>query len=472
MAIRTGSQYLAALQDGREVWLAGQKVEVTSDSRLAPFAQAVATTYDLQHDPAHRELLTVPSPTSGEPVSRAFQLPRSTQDLVWQRQMFELLERRCGGVLGRFPQYMGAVLLGLYNARGLVAQASPEFAENISRYLEHCREKDLYLTFGFTDPPRNRGLPSSALEYLHVVEHRPDGIVIRGAKAVATAAPFADEYLGLTAPRPDLAPENVLYFGIPVATKGLKFVCRESFTHPCRADHPLSALYDEIDAWAIFDDVFVPRERIFFLDRVELNEPIFRQTPSAWGYYFGLIRLAVKAEALAGICFAVTDYLGTRGTPRVQELLADVVTHLEGLRSFIRAAEQDPVISQEGLALPNPLPIQLGRVLSLDQHPRILEVVRELCGSGLLMAPGEAELGQPEIGPLLQRFLAGDDPGAGDRFKMLKLAWEYTADSFGSRQLLFEQHNAGTLATNKARLLSSYDPTPVVRLAKQLAGID
>lgn len=468
MSIRSGAQYLEALHDGREVWLAGEQVDVASQPKLAPFAREVAATYDLQ---SGNPLLTVPSPANGEPVSRAFQLPRSSDDLARQREMFELLERRCGGVLGRFPQYMGSALLGLYSQRDVLAQSSPEHADNLERYIEHCREHDLYLTFGFTDPPRDRRLPASIIEYLHVVQRRPDGIVVRGAKAVATAAPYADEYLCLTAPRPDLTPEHILYFAVPIASPGLRIVCRESYTEACASDHPLSSAFDEIDAWAVFEDVFVPRERIFFLDRVDLNEGLFRQTPAAWGYFFGLVRLAIKTEVMAGICYAVTDYLGTRDTPRAQELLADVTTALETLRALIYAAERDPVFTPDGLAQPRPLFVQLGRVSSLEQHPRVLEAVRELCSSSLLMAPGSDELDSP-IGASLERFLAGDDPRARERFRMMKLAWEYTGSAFASRQLLFEQHNAGTLATNKTRLVGSYDSSPLVALARQLAGIE
>ncbi|HLG71598.1 MAG TPA: 4-hydroxyphenylacetate 3-hydroxylase N-terminal domain-containing protein [Chloroflexota bacterium] len=466
MAIRRGAEFLAGLNDGREVWLGGERVAVLDDERLAPFAHALADIFELQDDPEQRDLLTVPSPATGQPVSRAWHMPRCAEDLVQARQMFELLERRCGGVLGRFPQYMGAVLLGLYNVRQLIANVNPEWAENVERYFAFCRDTDRYLTFGFTDPPRDRGLPASSMEYLHVVERRSDGVVVRGAKAVATAGPYADEYLGLTAIRPELEPQHILYFGIPTNTEGLKFVCRESLTQPCRADHQLSAIYDEIDSWAIFEDVFIPKERIFLLDHVDLSAEVFRQTPSAWGYYFGLIRLAVKAEALAGIAFAVTDYLGTRSAPRSQELLAEVVVHLESLRSFIQAAEREPVISTAGLALPNPLPVQLGRITSLEQHPRVIDGVRELCGSSILMAPSATDLAAV---PALRAFVAGADPRAEERFRMLKLAWDYTTDAFGARQLLFEQHNAGTLPTNKARLLAGYDPAPLVELATRLA---
>jgi 4-hydroxyphenylacetate 3-monooxygenase len=472
MGIRTGAEYLAGLRDGREVWLDGKRVpDVTADVQLAPYAQALAGIFDLQHEPDHRQLLTFESPSSGDLVSLAYQLPRSAEDLTRKRLMFELLERRCGGVLGRHPQYVAVAVLGLYSIRHLCAKVNPAFASNIERYLERCRECDLSITFGFTDPPRDRALDASAMEYLKVVERRPDGIVVRGAKAVATAAPYADEYLGLTAPRPDLRPDEILYFAIPVATTGLKFICRESFAHASRADHALSAVYDEMDAWAVFEDVFIPNERVFFVDRVDMNADIFRQIPAAWGYYFGNIRVTVKTEALAGICFAITDYLGTRHAPHVESLLADVVAHLETLRSLVRAAEQEPVFTAEGLAMPNPLQVMLGRMLTLEQHQRMLDITRELCGSSILMAPGEAELENPEIGPALRRYIGGCDQRALDRFKMMRLAWDYTSDSFAARQLLFEMYNASTLASNKARLLATYDPAKLVSLAKELAGI-
>lgn len=473
MSLRTGEQYLASFRELREVWLAGEKIQdMPSHPQLGPFAHTLARLYDLQHTPAHQDLLTVESPTSGTRVSRAYQLPRSTDDLVLQRGMFELLQRRCGGVLGRFPQYMASVLLGLYSVRHRFDQMCPEYAGNAERFVAHCRENDLCLTFGFTDPPRDRTLPASAMEYLKVVKRDQDGIVIRGAKAVATLAPYADEYLGLTAPRPDLAPENVIYFAVPTGTDGLKIVCRESFTRPSREDHPLSAAYDEMDAWIIFDDVFVPRERIFMIERLDQNDAVFRQIPSTWGYYYGLVRAAIKAEAVVGLCFAISEALGTRKAPPTEALLAEVVAHLASLRTFITAAEKNLVFNAEGLAIPNPTQVLLGRIHSLEQHSRLLDVLRAVCGSSILMAPGQAELEETEIGTLVRRFIGGANPHAFERFKLMKLAWDYTSDSFGTRQMLFEMYNAGTLATNRARLLSTYDATPHIELARQLAGVD
>jgi aromatic ring hydroxylase len=121
--------------------------------------------------------------------------------------------------------------------------------------------------------------------------------------------------------------------------------------------------------------------------------------------------------------------------------------------------------------LPNPTTALAGRICAIERLPHILQIIRELCGSGLLMAPGQADLDSPEIGPHLRRFFAGQDKWGPEFFRLLKLAWEYACDSFGSRQLLFEMYNVSSLATNKQRLASAYETSPFVALAKELAGI-
>jgi len=103
MPIRRGEEYLESLRDGRRVWLMGQRVEdVTTHPALAGCARSVAAVYDLQHDPAHQDLLTMPSPTTGQPVSLSYLLPQSVDDLARQRRMYEFLVRRAGGVAARF----------------------------------------------------------------------------------------------------------------------------------------------------------------------------------------------------------------------------------------------------------------------------------------------------------------------------------------------------------------------------------
>jgi len=200
MPIRRGEQFLESLRDGRQVWLRGEKVDdVTTHPALAGFAKSLAEIYDLQHDPAHQEQLTMKSPSTGEVVSLGYLLPRSTEDLIRVRHMTEFLQRRCGGVAARLPHYMATMLVALYDLREILGQEDPAFASNIVQFFEYCRENDLCLTVAFGDPQRPQNRPSTDFEFLKVVERRPDGIIIKGCKPVATLAPYANEFLGLAA---------------------------------------------------------------------------------------------------------------------------------------------------------------------------------------------------------------------------------------------------------------------------------
>jgi aromatic ring hydroxylase len=476
MPIRRGKEYLKSLQDGRRLWLMGQEVEdITTHPALAGCARSVAAVYDLQHEPAHQELLTMPSPTTGQPVSLAYLLPHSVDELAHQRRMYEFLVRRTGGVAARLPQHLATVVIGLYDVRDLLGQADPAFTAHVARYVEYCREHDLSIATIFTDPLRHRSHPTTAQEHLRVVERRPDGLIVRGARGVGTQAPYANELLCLTSPRPNLDAEEVVFFATPANANGIHLVCRQPLTPPNPEDHPLSPYWDEMDAIVVFDDVFIPWERVFYLRGARPADLAFEaqvfQGAIGLGPWYVLVRMAVKAEVLLGLCAAITDTLGTANQPLVQMALADAMVYFETLRALIQAAESNPVLSPSGLALPDPTRALAARICAIERYPQLLQTIRELCGSGLLMAPGQADLYQPEIGPHLQRYVMGKDRGGPEYFRLLKLAWEYACDAFGGRQLLFEMYNVSSLATNKQRLASTYDTSPLVDLAKEIAGL-
>jgi aromatic ring hydroxylase len=436
----------------------------------------VAAVYDLQHDPAYHDLVTMPSPDSGQPVSLAYLLPQSVEDLTRQRRMYEFLVRRAGGVAARLPQHLATVVSGLYDVRNLLGTADPAFTGHVADYFAYCREHDLSIATIFSAPLHHRHHPVASQEPLRVVARRPDGIIVRGAKGVGTQTPYANELFCLTAPRPNLTPEESVYFATPANARGVHIVCREPLASPNPADHPVSPAWDEMDAIVVFDDVFIPWERVFYLRPSPAADMAFEtrllQGAIGLGPWYVLVRMAVKAEVLLGLCAAITDSLGTATQPTVQLALADAIVYLESLRAFVHTAETHPVRSPSGLTLPNPMTALAGRVFSIERYPHILQLVRELCGSGLLMAPGQADLHHPEIGPHLHRYVVGQDAAGPERFRLLKLAWEYACDSFGARQLLHEMYNVGSLTTNKQRLASTYDTHAYITLARELAAVD
>jgi len=454
----------------------GQRVEdVTAHPALAGCARSVAAVYELQHDPAYRDLLTMSSPATGEPVSLAYLPPRSVDDLARQRRMYECLVRRAGGVAGRLPQHLATVAIGLYDVRDLLGKEDPRFAEHISRFFEECRDGDRSIATIFNDPFHHRNHPVSKQELLRVVARRADGVVVRGAKGVGTQAPYANELFCMTAPRPDITPEEGVYFATPVNAQGIHVICREPLASANPADHPVSPSWDEMDAIVVFDDVFIPWERVFYLRNTPATDLAFEtqvfQGAIGLGPWYVLVRMAVKAEVLLGICAAIAESLGSAAQPLVQAALADAMVYLETLRAFIQAAEASPVSTPSGLTVPNPTMALAARTFAIERHPHVLQSIREICGPGLLMAPGQADLLHPEIGRHLHRYVVAQDAAAPERFRLLKLAWEYACDSYASRQLLFEMYNVGSVATNKQRLASLYDTRSCVALARELAGL-
>jgi 4-hydroxyphenylacetate 3-monooxygenase len=230
-----------------------------------------------------------------------------------------------------------------------------------------------------------------------------------------------------------------------------------------------------MDAKVVFDNGFRPWDRVFYLRQSDPEDPSLYarlfQGAMGIGPWYVLVRMAVKAEVLLGICAAMAEYLGTSKQPHVQLALADAIVYLETMRAFIHDAETNPVRSQSGLTLPNWMPAQAARIFGIERYPQMLQMIRELCGSGILMSPNQTDMNNPEIGQQIRRYFVGENEPTQECFRMLKLAWEYACDSFGSRQLLFEMFNVASLATNKQRLVSAYDLSPYIRLAKDLAGI-
>ncbi|HXG35855.1 MAG TPA: 4-hydroxyphenylacetate 3-hydroxylase N-terminal domain-containing protein [Dehalococcoidia bacterium] len=476
-AIRRGEEYLASLRDGRLVWFEGEWVaDVTSHPGLSEFAHTLAEFYDLHHDPELMPLLTMKSPTSGNLISASYLLPRSSEDLARRRQNVEFWARRCGGTAARLPDHMAFINNGIYDARKLVERVNPEYAENMVRWYEMVRENDLFQATCFSDPPRDRLRPAGDPELPKVVQRTENGIVVRGVKSVSTIGVVANELFCLNTARQKIPPEETIFFAIPLNTPGLRIVCRNRVTPDNPEEHPLAPFWDEMDATMIFDDVFVPRERIFYAPEEEPDDPnfavrLFSNTLN-WALWGTLTRTTVKTETLLGIVAALTDYLGTSKQMPVQLAIADMVVYVEALRALIVAAERQPWTTPSGFLAPNASLVTVGRTMITERHSQILESVRELAGSGLLMSPNQADLANPRIGPLLRQFFVGRDERAEERFRMQKLAWDYVADSFGGRQLVFEIYNSRGTIDNKLSLLQGYDLRPHIEQAKKLAGIE
>ena len=460
MGIRTGAEYQERLHDGRTVYVNGQRVkDVTAYPPFRRIIGTLAALYDLQHEPAHRSLLTYNSPKTGDLVSLSFLQTRTAEDVTRRMRAEEFRAEATFGLMGRLPDFMNALVTDAAVAASFIAQREPRFGENIVRYYEECREQDRCLTHTLVDPqmdrskgPAQQADPEAAL---HRVRETDRGIIVRGARMLSTLAPFSDEiWVGPFYPRRPGDESYALCFAVPMDTPGLKFICREPYdAGRSRFDRPVSSQFDEEDALAIFDDVLVPWERVFINGDIDASNSML-----VHGHGYALlqatIRGVVKLRFLAGLACHVAEAIGRTPAPHVEAQLGELIAKVELGNGLLRAAAEEIAGTRnEGLSL-RTLAAALW-VFIPEAQMRAAEIIRQLSGSGLIMTPTEQDFSNPDIAPYLDKYLQGKNVSARQRVQLFKLAWDLLGEQFGGRQLQYEWFYAGDPIFTRSRFYHS-----------------
>lgn len=482
MAVRNGAEYLRGLQDGRDVWLGGEQVkDVAAHPGLRSAARSVARLYDLQCDPRWRDRLTFPSPDTGDPVALSYLVPQTPEDLLRRRRAFETVAYATGGWMGRSPDYVNVQVTACAMAPEYFAAVDPRCGENVVRYHAYAREQDLCLTHTLISPQVNRAAANAELAdpyiALGVVRETHAGLVVRGARMLATLAPFTDELLVLPGNPLTPAPGEERYAlacAIPVATPGLRFVCRETFDlERPRYDHPLASRFEEMDAMAIFRDVLVPWERVFLYGNVEKFNRFFPET-ALWRQYMHQVAVkdVVKCEFLLGVACLMVETIGADQFPHVQAKLGELVDTVEVVRALLRAAEADATPGPGRGLYPAAEPLATLRDLFPRLYPRATEIIQLLGAAGLMANPAEADFHGP-VGEEIGKYYQGRDTTPADRVALFRLAWDATLSSFGARQVLYERFFNGDPERLHMARYRAYDRARAVGLVRSfLAGRD
>ncbi len=454
MPARTGRQFLAGLRDGREVWVGAERVkDVVDHPAFAGAARAMAGMFDLQH--AAPDACLMPDPESGEPINLSHLIPRSRADLERRHVCLERQAEHTVGLMGRTPDYLNVTFAGFAGRADEWAAAGNERgAAHLVAYQREMARRDLALTHTIIHPTvdKSRGeapLPGDDVA-LHKVEDTRHGILVRGARILATLAPFSDEiavYPGH--PLPPGADAYALAFSIPMETPGLKFLCRDSASAPTNTfDHPLSSRFDEQDAFVIFDDVEVPRERVFIDANLAVYNSVMRT-----GWYPNImqqtcIRAQTKLEFTWGVAVRMAEAIGAAGPPNAQ-LLGEIWSYAELTRAAIRAAEQDAYEYGNGVWFPAGPPLSALRPLLPLWFPRVNEILRLIGSHNLLAAPTAAQLADPTLRPLIDRYLRGAGELAAERrIRVFRLAWDLAGSALAGRNEQYERFYLASSARN------------------------
>jgi aromatic ring hydroxylase len=481
----TGKRYFESLRDGREVWIDGERVaDVTAHPAFKPMVGELARVYDLQNSPEYRDEMTFVDPGSGVRTSVSWLLPRSAADLARKRRNSELWNQFTWGQLGRSPDILAPYIISalhLKDAFGAVHHPKCDFGENLENYYAHCMRNDLFLTHALGDPqvdrseqPQNerRQMREDEEVSLHVVEETPKGVIVTGGKQLSTAAPHSNEcYVSLSATfarRSD--PKCVLAFAIPTNTPGLKILAREPVSRWFGSwGHPFQML-DEQDCMLFFDRVLVPWDRLFMLYDPTPMVMLLGAAGGSVNFNFlgwaNLCRVETRMRLMTAVATMVAEAIGVIQYREVAAKLGEMVTYCEVWRHAMEGVEHTAGPTPSGQWTLGPargLHIWFAQISG-----RMVELMREICGSGIIMQPSENDLANPEIRRFLDRYMRGRDVDVEYKSRLFRLAHDLAASSFGMRQDVYEYWHGGDPNRNRINLMRSFDQSDMTARIKEM----
>ena len=444
----TGEEYLESLRDGREVWIGGEKVaDVTEHPAFRNATRSVARLYDALHEPENDMLTT---DRRGIRTHRFFAPAYSSEDLVEAREALALWSRMSYGFMGRSPDYKASFMAAL--------GADPNWYGPFSGSAEHWYRKyaegALFLNHVLINPPIDRSKPVHDMEdvFVHVVEERDGGMVVSGAKMLATGSALTHATFvaqnSATQLEEGKAEDYALVFIAPLDTPGQKLLSRRSYeaTADSPFDHPLSSRFDENDAVIVFDNAFIPWENVLVYRDVEKATGFYAQSGFLNRYTLQAgTRLAVKLDFLTGLISRALETNGTDGFRGVQAELGELFGWRSLMWSITTALCHDTRPGPGESIVPNADVAMLVRLFGSMAAPRFNEIAAKILGGSPLLVPSSVEdMKNAELRPLIDRFYRGSSGSAEERVKLFKLIWDAMGTEFGARHEWYERNYGGS----------------------------
>ena len=475
MPIRSGKEYIEKMDRLQsEIWIDGEKVKgkISEHRAFKGVMKSQAALYDLQQEESNRDIMTFRSPETGNLLGTSFLNPSTKEDLEKRRLMTQIWAKSSGGFLGRSPDYMNTVMMTFAAASEIFSEQDERFTKNMLSIFENAREQDLSFTHTFINPQVNRS--SYYIENFtqtisaQTTEIKEDGIVINGARLLATQGGITDEILVFPANSAGHNKDLAYGFSIPSNTPGLKFLCREPFSYrESSYDHPLGSRFDEVDAIVVFNQVLVPWERVLFYENPSVAQRIYQESS------FHLLtvhqvtsRRIVKLEMILGLAQKLIDSIQVGEYQHIHDKISEIYVGLESLKALLLASELNAKVDKWGSMVPDANPLQAAILLFARLYPRCMEILQLIGASGLMAIPTEADFSS-EIGVELDRYLQGAIVGGEEKVKIFRLAWDMSMSAFGSRQSLYERFFFGDAVRLATGLYMSYPKEDYVGLIDQ-----
>ncbi|MBD9628142.1 4-hydroxyphenylacetate 3-hydroxylase family protein [Ensifer sp. ENS06] len=474
--IRTGQQYKDSIRDGRRIWVNGERVsDVTTHPQFKPIVDIRARIFDMQHEDAHRDIMTVMQ--NGERNALGSALPYTQDDWWSKRRATDHLLNEVGGVVTRVGDETVGEMWSLFDGQDVLNEVDPQFSKNIETHIGRVLKEDPFHVSANTDPKGDRSKAPQDQDpdmLLHVVKETDAGIVVRGAK-YETAAAYANQ--AFTKPTIANWGNNALSdyavgFICDLGSPNLRFICRTGFAGRApQKDYPLSNGFDEVDTIVIFDDVLIPWENVLFYRHTKAATFI-RATLHRYSAFAFVQRNLKVADMMIGAALFNARQTGLDKQQAVQEKIAQLAVYREGINAHLTAAIALGERSPAGLMMPNQSLLYTGRVLACSQLHEMMHIARELCGGQICVTPDAASFENPETKPWLDKYYSiNDEWVADDRRKLLAFARDLLNSDYAGHRLTFQLFAQSPPFAHLAAVYRNFDWDGPLAFVKEAAGL-
>jgi len=465
----------------KRVYLLGDKVERPAEHpMIRPAVNAVAETYDLGEEPEAEELLFAESHLTGRRTSRFTHIHQSTDDLIKKVKMQRLLGRRTSTCYQRCVGMDG--INALYSVTyECDREHGTEYHKRLKDYLEYVQEENLVVDGAMTDVKGDRSLrPGEQGDpdmFVHVVERRADGIVVRGAKAHQTGALNSHEILVMpTAAMREGEADYAVSFAVPSDTRGITYVLgRQPSDTRKLEDSPLDVgnpTYGSQEALVIFDDVFVPRERVFMDGEYDQSGKVVERFAAYHRQSYGGCKVGV-GDVLIGAAQLAAAYQGVEKASHIRDKVTEMIHLNETLYSCGIACSACGSATPSGAYLVDVLLANICKH-NVTRFPfEISRLIQDIAGGLVVTMPSQRDFDNPEIAAYLEKYLKGSsDVPIMHRIRILKYIENMTVGCGAAAYLTESIHGAGSPQAQRIMIRRLADLGEKVKYAKRIAGIE
>jgi 4-hydroxybutyryl-CoA dehydratase / vinylacetyl-CoA-Delta-isomerase len=467
--LRSGREYLNGLADGRRVYYRGAKVaDVTQHPLLGVAARHTAVLFDLHQDAAFQPSLMAEDPETKEPISALYRRPGDEKQLGERSEIIQATTRHCRAVFNIMKVIGSDALFGLATAAAETdRQHGTHYSQNVSQYHGWVAREDRGTVVAQTDVKGDRSLrPSRQRDpdlYVRIKERRPEGIVVRGAKVHITQPPVADEIIVIPSrAMTEADADYAVAFAVPANVKGLTMICRplielEGAKHPLegpRVRH--NAL---VEALMVFDDVFVPWERVFLAGESAFAGRVAHMF-ALWHRFSAVSYRSAQADLIAALALELAEANGIVDKSHIRRNIVELIQFAEIQRMSAQLAALKPARDPlTGGLYPNPLYVNVGKLYSNAHYLSAVQALIDCAGGLAITAPSGDDYANPELRPVIEKYMAGNAEVGGDkRFKLFLVARELVA-LLGGLESVTMVHAEGSIEASVIELLRTYDFT-------------